>query len=293
MIQFCYKERIRNSGGAAGVATGELLLVGREEPLEEGEEERARQLAHAILERMSTSGRGKPKWYRRRHMADQYHIDLERFSLERFKRILGTSELLPGRRGLKEKIIERFGILESMGISNLKELIAALGTKKKVERFAQESGLPKEYLVVLRREANSYVPKPFNLRGVPGVDPVHIERLSAIGIKNTKHLFERARSRSDRAGLARLAEVPSSDILELVKLSDLARIGGVGPVFARLLYEAGADTLEKFLERSPDELLERLHVINQEKEYTRIMPSLKDIAYCIETARELPKVVEY
>jgi len=226
-------------------------------------------------------------------MADQYHIDLEQFRLERFKQILETSELLPGRRILKERVSERFGMLESMGITNLKELIAALGTKKKAERFAQESGLPRDYLVILRREANSYMPKPFNLSGIPGVDPKHIERLAALGIKNTKHLFERARSKSDRAELARLADVPSSNLLELVKLSDLARIGGVGPVFARLLYEAGADTIEKFLKRSPDELLERLHAINKEKEYTRIMPSLKDIAYCIETARELPKAVEY
>jgi len=79
-------------------------------------------------------------------MADQYHIDLERFSLEKFRHILETSELLPGRKVLKEKISERFEILESMGIGNLKELIAVLRTKERVERFSQESGLPKDYL---------------------------------------------------------------------------------------------------------------------------------------------------
>ena len=70
-------------------------------------------------------------------MVDPYHIDLERFSLEKLRHILETSDLLPGRRILKEKVIERFETLESMGISNLKELTAALGSKKKVERFAQ------------------------------------------------------------------------------------------------------------------------------------------------------------
>ncbi len=226
-------------------------------------------------------------------MADQYHIDLEKFSLEKFRHVLETSELLPGRKVLKENISERFEILESMGIRNLKELIDVLKTKKRMERFAQESGLPKDYLVILRREANSYIPKPFNLEKIPEVNPEHIARLAAVGIKHTKHLFERARSRSDRAELSRLADVPSGDLLELVKMSDLARIGGVGPVFARLLYEVGADTLEEFLKRSPDELFERLHAINKEKRYTRIMPSLKDIRHCIGTARELPKVIEY
>lgn len=226
-------------------------------------------------------------------MADQYHIDLEQFNLEKFRHILETREVLPGRKVLKESIAERFEILESMGIRNLKELMDVLRTKKRVEEFAQESGLPKDYLVILRREVNSYVPKPFNLRNIPGVNPEYIERLVAVGIKHTKHLFERARSKSDRAELSRLADVPSGDLLELVKLSDLARIGGVGPVFARLLYEAGADTLEEFLQRSPDELSETLHAINKEKGYTKIMPAVKDIRYCIETARELPKVIEY
>jgi hypothetical protein len=226
-------------------------------------------------------------------MAEGYHIDLERFSLEKFRHILETSELLPGRKVLKENISERFLILESMGIRNSKELIEVLNTKKRVERFSQESGLPEDYLVILRREANSYVPKPVNLRDIPEVDPEHIERLAAAGIKNTKHLFERARSKGDRAELSRLADVPSGDLLELVKMSDLARIGGVGPVFARLLYEVRADTLEEFLKRSPDELFERLHAVNREKRYTKILPSPKDIRYCIETARELPQVIEY
>ena len=226
-------------------------------------------------------------------MADQYHIDLEQFSLEKFKRILETSELLPGRVVLKEKLAERFAILESTGISNLNEFIEALKTKGRLERFAQESGLPKDYLVILRREANSYLPKPFNLKDIPGVAPAHIERLASVGIKHTRHLFERARSKRDRAELSRLADVPGADLLELVKLSDLARIGGVGPVFARLLYEAGADSLEAFLRRSPEELFERLNAINAEQGYTRIMASLKDIKRCLETAKELPQVVEY
>jgi nucleotidyltransferase/DNA polymerase involved in DNA repair len=226
-------------------------------------------------------------------MADQYHLDLAGFSLERFKRILQTKELLPGRRILLENISERFEILESMGITNLKALLDVLSTKKKLERFIQESGLPQDYLVVLRREVNSYLPKPFNLKNIPGVNPETVEKLAAIGIKNTKHLFEQARSRPERAELARLADVPGDDLLELVKLSNLARIGGVGPVFARLLYEMGVDTIEAFRQYPPEELLERLHAINDEKQYTKITPVLKDIRYCLETARELPQVIEW
>ena len=226
-------------------------------------------------------------------MADDYYIDLEQFSLEYFRRILETRDLQPGRMILKEQLAERFQILESMGISNLKELEAVLKTKKRVEKFAQESGLPNDYLVILRREVSSYAPKPFNLEKIPGVNPEYVERLAASGIKHTRHLFERAKFKDDRAELSRLTDVPDNDLLELVRLSDLARIWGVGPVFARLLYEAGVDTIEEFLKCSPEELSETLHAINNEKHYTPIMPTAKDIGYCVELAKHLPRVVEY
>ncbi len=51
-------------------------------------------------------------------MADPYCIDLEQFSLERFRHILETKYILPGRRILQEKMPERFAVLASMGIEN-------------------------------------------------------------------------------------------------------------------------------------------------------------------------------
>lgn len=226
-------------------------------------------------------------------MADQYGIDLEGFSLARFRNTLETGDLLPGRQILKEDIPARFAVLESMGICNLKELIDALKSKKRVEAFSQQSGLPVDYLVILRREANSYVPKPVNLGALPGVDPVYMERLAALGIKHTKHLFERGRTKSERVDLSGLAEVPGDDLLELVSLSDLARVSGVGPVFARLLYEAGASTVEELAACSAEELSGRLVVVVQEMGHTEAMVPLKDVRHCIDAAGALPKVIEY
>ena len=73
-----------------------------------------------------------------------------------------------------------------------------------------------------------------------------------LGIKDTKQLYERARSAEDRAELSTLAHVPDDAMLELVKLSDLARPPYVGPVFARLLYETGVDTIAKLSKQSPE-----------------------------------------
>lgn len=226
-------------------------------------------------------------------MTDQYHIDLARFSLERFRNTLESGEVLAGRKILEEEIPERFEILESMGITNLEELIEVLKTKKRLERFSQESGLPQDYLVMLRREANSYVPKPANLTGFREVNPEYIDRLAAVGIKHTKHVFERASTKEDRAELSSLVNVPGDDLLELVKLSSLVRVSGVGPAFARMLFEAGIDTVEKLSDSSADELFQELVAISEERGYTRADFTVRDVQRCIDLARDLPRAIEY
>ena len=226
-------------------------------------------------------------------MAEQYYVDLERFSMEKFRRILETGEVLPSRKILKEKIPERFAILQAMGIQNLKELIDALSTKKKIEQFAQESGLPQDYLEILKRQTGIYIPKPIALKEIPGFAPQYIERLAAIGIKQTKQLFEHARSKKERAELSKAANVPNDVLLELVKMSDLARAGWVGPILARLFYEAGADTLEKLVKCSPEALYEKLIAVNHTQKLTQGHFTAKDVALCIEISKELPKVIEY
>jgi hypothetical protein len=226
-------------------------------------------------------------------MTDQYHLDLENFSLERYRHILETEELLPSHKILKENISERFAILEAMGIRNLKDLIDILSTKKKIERFSQESGLSQDYLTILKRRTGIYTPRPIYLKDIPGFDPEPIKRLAAIGIKQTRQLFARAKTQQDRAELARLADVSDDVLLELVKMSDLARAGYVGPIFARLIYEAGADTLESLASSSPETLFDKIRAVNDEQKLTKSFFAVKDMISCIEIARELPKVVEY
>jgi hypothetical protein len=226
-------------------------------------------------------------------MTQQYHINLEQFSLARFRQTLETGEVLPSRAILTEKIPERFAALESMGIDNLQALIDALSTGKKRERFAQESGLPLDYLVMLRRQARSYIPSSLYFKDIPGVDPDHVERLAAAGIKQTRQMFDRAKTKADRAALAEETGIPEDALLELVKMTDLARAGWIGPVFVRLIYETGTDTLEKLAAQSPEALFEQICAVNEAQQLTKAMPSVRDVAACIETTKELSRVIEY
>lgn len=226
-------------------------------------------------------------------MADQYYMNFADFSLDKLKQILKTEEMLPARQILKEDIEERFEVLASMGILSLKDLIDALKTKKKIEDFAKSSGLSKEYLVILGREARSLKPKVVPLREMLGVDEEYVDKLESVGITHSKHLFNHGRTKVEREKLATATEVPIEDLLELVKLSDLARIRGLGAAFVRLFYEAGADTIETLSGWEPEKLSQAVLKLNEEREITKWVPSLKDVRQYVEMANELAKVIEY
>ena len=227
-------------------------------------------------------------------MASYYHMDLTQFSLERFRHVLETGERLPSEQILVEEIPDRFAILSSMGIDNLQDLTQALSTKKKLVQFAQESGLSQDYLTVLRRRAGTYAPRPVALQRMPGIDPDAVERLAGVGIKDSRRLFDRAQTRQEWEELAAQAGVPGDMVLELVKLSDLSRAPYVGPVFARLFYEAGADTLEKLATSQPEELAARIREVNEEKKLTKAaLPTSEHMASWLEIVRMIPRTIEY
>lgn len=96
-------------------------------------------------------------------MTENYFIDTDKFSIDKFRKILLTKEILPGRIILKEDLDERFDILKTKKIKTLSDLLETLKTKQKIDRFSKETGLTVEYLTILRREANSYVSVPVKL----------------------------------------------------------------------------------------------------------------------------------
>jgi hypothetical protein len=87
--------------------------------------------------------------------------------------------------------------------------------------------------------------KPFLLAKFRGVNIEHAARLEAAGIRNVDQMLQAGRTPGDRRALAERTGVPLDAILELVKLSDLSRVGATRTVRARLYYDAGIDTPAK------------------------------------------------
>jgi hypothetical protein len=170
----------------------------------------------------------------------------------------------------------------------MKALIEKIKTQEKMAVFSEETNIPLDYLEILKREINSYQPKPIILSDIPEINPDHIERLSIAGIKNTKQLFEKTLLREEREKLSDITGIDYSSIVELAKMADISRIRWVGPLFVRIIIITGIDTVEKITNTSPvlffDKIMEAIKIKNY-KNVNNITAG--DIGRCIEYAKKL------
>jgi len=66
----------------------------------------------------------------------------------------------------------------------------------------------------------------------------------------------------------------------------------MGKTFVRLFRERGIGDAATMAECEPEDLLERLHAVNRTWRLSSVVPPLKGVAECVETARGRPKGFE-
>lgn len=177
---------------------------------------------------------------------ERYTLDPYQIGLERFYSLILSKKLLPGRALLNEEIEERFRLLSNAGINNLGVLLKSLKSKQEIYSVATGTGIPASYLLLLRREAGSYLAKPFPLSDFPGIPFEYAEVLKTNRIRNTREFFEEVQSPEQQQVIAGKTGIPEGRLKEILALCDLSRITGVGGAFARILYEAGIRSVEAF-----------------------------------------------
>lgn len=214
-----------------------------------------------------------------------YSIDPVLISLDEFRELTSGREMLPARVMLQEQMEERFAILKESGMQNLENLLAKLSTKTKIGEFAQRTGLSTDYLVLLRREAASYLARPFPLSDFPGIPFEYIELLKSRGLKNTRKLYEQVQTEELQADLSANTGIPAYRLKELFSLCNLSRITGVGGIFARVLYEADIRSAEEYACTDASILLERCRHIIEKYGYPAGKLGEKDMQYGINYAK--------
>ena len=133
----------------------------------------------------------------------------------------------------------------------------------------------------------------YKLKDFRGVRTGFVEKLASKGIKTAKQMLDAGKTKTEREKLAEETGVRVEYILELVKLSNLARIPGVKQVRARLYYDAGLDTLEKIAEWNPQEMREMLKEFIEKSKFDGIAPLPKEAVMTVTLARHLPRIIEY
>ena len=103
-----------------------------------------------------------------------YTLPLEQIPLDDYRQLLRQQNLLPGRRILLEQLDARFSLFADLGFATVAQLKAGLATPQKLAALAAKTGIPEEYLVILRRELGSLTQNPVSLAEFPGCDPALI-----------------------------------------------------------------------------------------------------------------------
>jgi hypothetical protein len=215
----------------------------------------------------------------------QYSNDPAMISLEEFRKLTAGRNMLPGRVSLQEDMEERFDVLKGSGIENLEDLFRLLGSKPKIDNFSAQTGLSADYLVLLKREAGSYLARPFPLSNFPGIPYEYVEILKSRGIKNTKDLFEQVQTDQQQARLAESTGIPVYRLKELFTLCDLSRITGVGGIFARVVYEAGIRSTVEFARTEISTQLSSYRAVIEKYRYAAGKLGEEDISYGINYAK--------
>lgn len=122
---------------------------------------------------------------------------------------------------------------------------------------------------------------------IKGVNEELAAKLKEARVTNTDHLLEAAMKPGDRRELAKKVGVSASQLLELVNRADLARIRGIGDVFANLLEDAGVDSVKELARRRPDHLHEALLKANETAQRVGRVPNVEMITGWIDEAKRL------
>ena len=222
-----------------------------------------------------------------------YYIDLKSISIDKYKEILKTTELIPSWKVLGKNIDKNLNIIKNQNIENLDELLTALKNKDEIQEFSKQSGLPADYLEVLKRVVKGYRQNPNKIKDFTCIPEVVSNKLEKLGIKNTLKLYNEVLTRQKRTEFSQKTGISMDEMIRLAKLTDLSRIRWVNHTFAYVLLESGYDTAEKVANADYKKLYETIKKLNEKRKVYNAHIGERDMKMVIESAQSLVFEIEY
>ena len=131
------------------------------------------------------------------------------------------------------------------------------------------------------------------IKEIEGIGASYAEKLANVGIHTVHALLDKGCTKSGRRELAEKTGISETLILEWVNMADLFRIEVLGEEYSDLLEEAGVDTVVELSKRIPENLHTKIKEINEQKKLVKQLPTIDMVKKWIETAKTLPRKVEY
>jgi predicted flap endonuclease-1-like 5' DNA nuclease len=128
---------------------------------------------------------------------------------------------------------------------------------------------------------------------IEGIGPAYAQKLESAGLKSLEDFLKKAISPKERKAIAEKSGISDALILKWANKADLFRIKGIGSEYSDLLEAAGVDTVPELAQRKPENLLEKMDAINQEKKLVRRLPVLSMVTDWVDEAKKLPRVLTY
>ncbi|MCI6278687.1 MAG: DUF4332 domain-containing protein [Porphyromonas sp.] len=133
----------------------------------------------------------------------------------------------------------------------------------------------------------------YSVESVEGIGEVYGKKLREQGIKNTDQLLSATRTKAFRKELAEKTGISEDLILKFANHVDLFRVDGIGSQYAEILEAAGVDTVKELATRKPENLVKKMEEVNAVKKLVRRTPCLKVVTKWVESAKTLPRGLEY
>jgi len=187
----------------------------------------------------------------------------------------------------KKDILEYIAELESRNVSAKGYLYVLMNYFKSVSNAELL-----KFTAELREERTSKTRHVFQIKNFLDVDQEHVQKLKTLNIKTVDDMLKAASLKSQRKELSKKLNIPEESILELVKLSDLTRLGYVKTKLTRLYYNAGLDSPAKIAAFEPEELHTFFMKFIKESGWEGMVPNPSDLVGNIKSARKLEKIVE-
>jgi predicted flap endonuclease-1-like 5' DNA nuclease len=135
-------------------------------------------------------------------------------------------------------------------------------------------------------------PMSLHVSKLRGISNQVRNQLKRHGVTYTHQLLEAAGRRQRRRELAARSGIEEATLLRLTCRADLARIKGVGAIFADMLELTGVDRVSSLARHDPGRLYEILHDLNATERFARRAPTQDEVADWIAQARALPHLVD-